>query len=191
MEQATLDYDHNLMTSDAGDKKLFVQFYNSFVKDEKKSAEEGRYVAKDEAFIKIHVPGDRTNVIDRPVRPGDQYRFPEQWARFKNSEEQRATGTPLSEWGIISRGQAEELKYLGFSTVEQIAEAHDGRHNYMGLQDLKNKAKVYLEIAKGNGAPTEAMVKKQKELEEQNKVLSESLEFMKVEVAALKAAKGK
>lgn len=186
----TLEYDHTMMTSDAGDKKLFVQFYNFYVQNMLLSEKEGRYVAQDEAFIKIHVPGDRTNVVDRPVRPGDQYRFPEQWARFKNGEAQRAAGTPLVDWPIISRGQAEELKYLGFTTVEQIADAKDGI-SYMGLQDLKNKAKMYLEIAKGNGAPTEAMAKEQKELREQNKVLAESVEFMKTEIAALKSAKGK
>lgn len=186
----TLDYDHNLMQSDEGDKKLFAIFYGSFVKDEAKSQEEGRYVAVDTVFIKIHMPGDRTNIIDRPIRPTDQYRFPQQWARYKASQEQRADGTPLSEWPIISRGQAEELKYLGFSTVEQIANASDNV-SMMGLTDLKNKARVYIELAKGNTAPTEKMMAELKELSANFKVLQESHNMLLEENKKLATAKAK
>src|SRR6266404_2415622 len=141
----TLDYDHTQHTSDAGDAKLNVIFYNSFIKDEAQSVVEGRFVAKDVPFTKIFMPGDRTNIIDRPTRDSDKARFPAQWARFKNAQEQRADGTPLSEWPILSRGQVEELRYQGFSTVEQLASASDNIQ-FMGLQMLKQKAKLFIEI---------------------------------------------
>lgn len=180
----TLEYDHTTHTTDAGDAKLYVQFYQSILKNESRSKEEGRPMYDDVPYIKIFTPGDRTSVIDRPIRETDKFRFPAQWNRFSNSQEQRADGTPLAEWPIISRSQAEELKFFGFQTVEQIADAKDGI-NMMGINDLKNKAKVYLELAKGNTAPIEQMSARQKELETQNKILTENMEIMRGEIKEL------
>jgi hypothetical protein len=115
----TIDYDYHLHTTDEGDKKLHVTFYMSFVKNELKSAQEGHPIFDDIPFTRIFMPGDRTNIIDRPTRDTDQLRFPAQWSRFKNAQEQRAEGTPISEWPIVTRGQAEELKFLGFTTLSR------------------------------------------------------------------------
>lgn len=177
----TYDLNHNVFTSNEGDKSLYVQFYMHYLQNGEKSEKEGRPVFDDTEFVKIFSPGDRTNIIDRPVRPSDNIRFSEQYRRFKENKENQATGTPLTEWPIVTRGMAEELKYLGFSTVEQVAEANDnavGKH--MGLTDLKVKAKAYLAIASGNTAPIEAM---QKEVKTLSQALSERDEM----IANLKA----
>ena len=184
----TIDYDASLHMTDEGDKKLSVIFYSSFLKNESKSAEAGRLICDDVPFTKIFMPGDRTNIIDRPTRESDKLRFSVQWGRFKNAQEQRADGTPLTEWPIVSRGMAEELKFLGFTTVEQVAGASDNV-NFMGLQDLKSKARVYLEVAKGNTAPVEQMAKEIGEMKAQNKVLMETLEVMRSEITKLHKSK--
>jgi hypothetical protein len=90
----TLDMDHNLFTSNAGDKSLYVQFYMHFNENQTKSQEAGRPVFDDCEFVKIFSPGDRTNIIDRPVRESDKLRFPGQYAAFKANKEQQASGTP-------------------------------------------------------------------------------------------------
>lgn len=174
----TLDYDHNLHSTDEGDKKLHVQFYMHFVENPKRTLEEGHPVFDDVPFTRILVPGDRLNIVDRPTRDSDQLRFPMQWMRFQRGQEQRASGTPIAEWPIVTRGQAEELKFLGFTTVEQVADASDNTA-YMGIQTLKAKARAYLETAKGNTAPIEKLTKQVEELLAQNKVLMETVEAMK------------
>ena len=173
----TLDYDHNLHQTDEGDKKLHVTFYMHFIPNQKKSVEAGHPVFDDVPFTRIFTPGDRTNIIDRPTRDSDQLRFPAQWMRFQKNMEQRADGMPIAEWPIVTRGQAEELKHLGFTTVEQIAEASDSV-NYMGLQSLKNRAKAFLAASKDVTAPIEKLTRQMEELQAQNKVLAETIEAM-------------
>jgi hypothetical protein len=191
----TLDMDHNLFTSNAGDKSLYVQFYMHFNENQTKSQEAGRPVFDDCEFVKIFSPGDRTNIIDRPVRESDKLRFPGQYAAFKANKEQQASGTPLAEWPIVSRSMAEELKYLGFHTVEQIAEANDGAvAKHAGLTNLKVKARAYLELAAGNTKPIEEMTRTVQELQQQLNGRDELIENMKARLDALekgdKTAKG-
>jgi hypothetical protein len=185
----TFEYDHTLMGSPEGDKKLFVQFYMGFLRNQVKSEEQGRAIFDDVEFIRIHSPGDRTNIVDRPVRPSDKVRFAGQYERFKQGQEIQATGTPLSEWPIVTRGMAEELKYLGFQTVEQVAEANDAAcSRHMGLTDLKKKAAAYLEVAKGNTAPIEQLSKRVSEMQSQLESVLEANKVLQQKLAAAEAA---
>lgn len=176
----SLDYDHTVHQSDAGDAKLHVTFYMHFIQNMKKSEAAGHPVFDDVPFTRIFMPGDRTNIIDRPTRDSDQLRWPGQWMRFQKGQEQRADGMPISEWPIVTRGQAEELKHLGFSTVEQIAEANDNI-NFMGIQTLKAKARAFLEVSKGSTAPIEKLTKQVEELIALNKVQAEAIELLKAQ----------
>jgi hypothetical protein len=90
---------------------------------------------------------------------------------------------------------AEELKYLGFHTVEQIAEANDGAvAKHAGLTNLKVKARAYLELAAGNTKPIEEMTRTVQELQQQLNGRDELIENMKARLDALekgdKTAKG-
>lgn len=186
----TLDYDHNVHQSDDGDKKLYVVFRNHYVKDEAESLKQGRFVSKPTVFIKIFVPGDRSNVIDRPLRPDDEFRFPQQWQRFQKGQEQRAIGTPLEEWPAVTSGMVEELKYLGFQTVEQVAEANDSAsQKFMGIQDLKNKAKAYITVATGSAAPIAQLTEKLKEAEATNHTLQKAIDKLNSQVEQLMTKK--
>jgi len=143
--------------ANAGDDKLFVVFYQSYVKDDTESEKQGRPVFRDETFIRIVSPGDRNNVVERPLRPDDPKRFPKQWAIYKQGEEQVGIGLRLEEWPLVSRAMVEELKFFNFRTVEHIAEAKDDVCSKMpGLRQLKDKATAYLQLAKDN-APLEQM----------------------------------
>ena len=78
--------------------------------------------------------------------------FPLHWAHFQNQHgsDEMLSGTPLSEWSLISRSQAEELKGLKFYTIEQIAEASDLALQRMGMSagmspyTFRDKAKAFL-----------------------------------------------
>jgi hypothetical protein len=74
------------------------------------------------------------------------------WAAFQNihGSEEMISGTPLSEWSLISRSQAEELKGLKFHTIEQIAEASDLALQRLGMSagmspyTFRDRAKAFL-----------------------------------------------
>lgn len=115
-----------------GDDRLGVMFYLRTVEDEARTLAEGRKCFKEREFVKIMVPGDRYNVIDRPVQvtgtlpTDDRMRFSKQYERFKQQQQQSAhDGMPLSLWPSIPSALAEELKYINIFTVEQLSTLSD------------------------------------------------------------------
>ncbi len=129
-------------------RQLYVEFYSRPLKDEARTREEGRPIYEDVDYVKIVTPGSR-DFVARPARTDDVERWRPQWDAYKAGQDQQATvGTPLSEWPQVTRAQVEELKYFGVHTVEQLADLRDGNaQNFMGVLDLKNRAKAYLERA--------------------------------------------
>jgi hypothetical protein len=150
MKMQELDHDYQMhLRRGQGDEKLFVVFYNYYTKDTEKTEHEGRPIFRDEVYIRIVTPGDRNNIIERPMRADDKQRFHEQWRLFEAGAADVTIGTRLEEWPIVSRAQVEELKYFGFRTVEHLSEANDNVCAKMaGLTDLKNKAKSWLQWAR-------------------------------------------
>lgn len=150
----------------AGDDKLFVTFYKGILRDEAASIEAGRPIHRDTEFIRIITPGDKTNIIDQPVRPSDKVRFAQQYARFRQGADADAqiVGTRLSEWPPMSRALAEDLAHLGVKTVEQLAEVRDDvALRVPGLLTYKKQAVVWLE----RSTKTAAASKTAKLIEEQ------------------------
>ena len=154
------------------DDRVFAQFYMHPKKDETASLKEGRPIFEEVPYIKIMVPGDKDNVVQRPVREQDKMRFPRQWQAFEMNKEQPMEGTPLTEWAFVSRAQVEELKFFGIRTVEDLANAPDSAsQKFMGINALKAKAKVFLEDSKMQ-APLD-------ELKAENEALRGELENLK------------
>lgn len=57
----------------------------------------------------------------------------------------------------MSNAMVEEMRHFGFFTVEHIAGARDDLvAKFPGLMNMKNRAKSFLELAKGN-APLERL----------------------------------
>jgi len=173
----TLEYDHSIFMSQQSeaDKALAVRFYKQPLKDEQKSVEAGRPIFVDTDMLEIRVRGDRNNIIMRPVRPDDKERFRGAWESYQRNTTATMEGTPLSEWPVIGASMVEELKYLGFFTVEQIAGASDGVClKVPGLASFKAKAATFLEFAKG-GAPLEKMQKQLEEIKSQSEMDRQAL----------------
>ena len=148
----TYDGDPAVFTKpNAGDDSLFVVFYMGTLKNEDKSIEAGRPIIDDVECCRIIVPGDKNNVVDRPATHSDKQRFAKQYAMFKQgmSEEDQVSGTRLTEWPFLTRGQCEEFRYLGIRTVEQLAEVRDDVASKVpGIHQLKQHAAVWLGKAK-------------------------------------------
>jgi hypothetical protein len=122
--------------NDAG---LYVEFRKEPVHMEFLSTEAGRPIYEDRDFIKLYVPGDKTKVVDRPVKlevwgdvPSDPQRFPRQWEAFKSGNAAAMTGTPLTEWPLITGAQRAMLAAANIHTLEQLAAVHDGALDGLG-----------------------------------------------------------
>lgn len=152
-----LDYDHTHFENgnNAGDAALLVKFFNKAVQDQAATQEQGRPVFKDVCYVDIRTVGSKNGYVCRPARQDDINRFPRHYQAFKDRVEMPLEGTPLSEWTLISRSQAEELAYLGVKTVEQLSSVSDANIGViMGGYAIKAKAKDWLERAKETGSAT-------------------------------------
>jgi hypothetical protein len=170
------------------DSRLQVRFYKRPVQQEQESLEAGRPIFKEFDFVHICVAGDTLTEIDTYALPNHKTRFPIQWANYMNrvgANEPDIVGTPVSEWPIVSKSQAEELRALKFHTVEAIAHASDLQLQRMGMAAgmspyaFRDKAKAFLNLAI-NAAETD---KRESEINS----LKEELAKKDLETAKIKA----
>lgn len=152
-----------------GDENLLVKFYLHPKQNKTKSVEAGRPIYEDVEYVHIMVPGDKDNIVERPARDSDRQRFPRQYEAFKRGEGDALVGTPLAMWPAIARSQVEELAFFNVKTVEQLAALSDTQiQKFMGMRELRTKAKLWLDAAAGN-APIEKL---QAEIEERDNVIA-------------------
>ena len=135
---------------------LFVSFFTDAVEMKAESERQGRPMFKDIPFIRIIVPGDTNNIIERAADESDKQRFPKAWSRFEKSEAEAVEGTPLEQWPQITRSLLKECKYFEIHTVEALASINDSHIAKMGMGfgDLRTKAKAWLQAAEGTAAVT-------------------------------------
>ena len=178
------DIDHTLFAGgNAGDDKLFVKFEDKPIQDLVASAEQGRPIYKEIPHISIRAAGSQ-NFVCRRASPADIARFPRHYAAFKEKRDMPVEGTLLSEWALISRTLAKELEALEVRTVEQLVAMSDqDSQRYMGFNELKRKAKLYLEHAAG-GAPLNRL---QDELEESKRTIANQAKMLETMASRLQA----
>jgi hypothetical protein len=138
------------------DSRLQVRFYKKSVQQEQESIDAGRPIYKDFDFVHICVAGDTLTEIDTYALNSHKQRFPIQWANYMNRQgahDEEVVGTPVSEWPLVSKSQAEELRAMKFHTVESIANASDQQLQRMGMAAgmspyaFRDKAKAFLNLA--------------------------------------------
>ena len=138
------------------DARLQVRFYKRPVQQEHETQEAGRPIFKEFDFVHICVAGDTLTEIDTYVLNSHKQRFPQQWANYQNrvgANDEQIIGTPVSEWPLVSKSQAEELRAMKFHTVESIAGASDQQLQRMGMAAgmspyaFRDKAKAFLNLA--------------------------------------------
>lgn len=170
------------------DNRLQVRFYKRAIQQEQASLEAGRPIFKDFDFVHICVAGDSLTEIDTYALGSHKTRFPIQWANYMNRQgahDEEVVGTPVTEWPIVSKSQAEELRALKFYTVESIASASDQHLQRIGMAAgmspfaFRDKAKAFLNLAT-NAAETD---KREHEIN----ALKEELAKKDLETAKIKA----
>ena len=121
------------------DDALFVEFYMHEGIDKNKTVETGKKIRLDPApYVRIAVPGDKTSIIETPVREDHKRRWPQKWLYFQMQEglvtgEQELPGWKLEEWDYLDSEQVRELKYNRFTIVEQVAGASDAQIQKLGM----------------------------------------------------------
>ena len=154
---------------------VFATIYNEAIQLTFESEKQGRPIFQDVPFIRIAIPGDLNNIIERKLTESDKTKYSKAWEAYQRGEATGFTGTPLEQWPQISRAQVKEAKYFECHTVEQLAELSDSNFQKMGMgfRELREKAKAYLNLISGNaqsnevsrmGAEMEALKKQLAEL---------------------------
>jgi type VI protein secretion system component VasK len=149
---------------------IVPRFFIHTVQDAKKSKEEGRPIFKDIECVEIRMAANKQTVAVFPahefwawgeidgIRQKITYamRFADQYKRFKASEAQVMTGTPLEELPFLTQAKRSELKALSIYTAEALATL-DGqplKQLGMGGRELKTQAEAYLAKATDSAAVT-------------------------------------
>jgi hypothetical protein len=157
------------------DARLQVRFYKRPVQQEAETLASGRPIYKEFDFVHICVAGDTLTEIDTYVLQSHKTRFPIQWANYQNrigKDDQEVIGTPVAEWPLVSKSQAEELRAMRFYTVESIAGASDQQLQRMGMAAgmspyaFRDKAKSFLNLA-SDSAETDKRTQEINELKEE------------------------
>lgn len=164
---------------------VFVQFYTDAVELKAESERQGRPIFQDMPHIRKMIPGDAGNVIERVAKEFDQRQHPREWDVFKRQQSTGLVGTPLEQWPQVTRAQVKEAKYFEVHTVEQMSELSDTSCQKMGMGffDLRNKAKAYLDAAKGTAAETAQAAENQR--------LRDEIEALKAQVADVAPRRGR
>lgn len=160
-----------------------VEFYRDAVQNNFKSSQEGRPIYDDKDFVKIQTPGDTKTTVVRLVTDQDKQRFPRSWEAYQRNVELAQEGTPLEEWNLISRSQTKELKHVGISTVETLADVSDSNIQKLGpgYSQLRQRARQYLETS-ADDAKSTAWAREKEALEERVRLLEEANAALKAQV---------
>jgi hypothetical protein len=109
----------------------------------------GEILSSEEAdWVTIYMPGDPLNIINTVVTDEHKARFPNRWAEYQGMIGAKVGGTPIEQWDVHPN-MIKVLKDLGFSTIEQVANASE--HSLMRIQGgygWKTKALKFLEDTK-------------------------------------------
>jgi septal ring factor EnvC (AmiA/AmiB activator) len=89
----------------------------------------------------------------------------ESYRLWQDGQEPPVDGTPIKDWSSISPAQCKNLLNAGCRSVEDLAQANDEamRRLGMGANDLKNKARAWLQAAKDHGPLTMQIASLEKE----------------------------
>jgi len=177
------------------DRPAYVRFERRAVKDSEATLAAGHYVARNEDYALVTPPYSKDVVekkvaswfdsVDQNVRSGrvPQKHFDlwkESYKRWLSGQDAPVDGTSVKDWSSISPAQCQNLINAGCRTIEDLAQANDEamRRLGMGSNELKNKAKAWLQAAKDHGPLTEEVT----QLKNQNKQLEGTIESLQEQI---------
>lgn len=170
------------MANPMQEHSVFVEFFLEAVEFKAESEKAGRPIFREIPFVRIHIPGDKNNVVVTKADEHYKQRYPQAWARFQNGQREVVEGMPLKDWPQVRSAQVKEAEYFGVRTVEQLASISDGNLQKMGMgwMELRRKAQTYLSAMSGTDQLAQA---------EENHRLRQEMAALKDQFAALSQEK--
>lgn len=168
------------------DALLHVQFYWHEPIDKWESEKIGRQVKGPKVpFVRFMRPGDPLSVMEIAVDESHKRRWPQMWMAWQMQEglidgQGDIPGWKLEEWSDLTEEQRHELKYLRFSTVEQIAGASDTQVQRMGMGGLALRERAKHALRNKMGAEVKA------EIESRDREIAELKAQMREVLAAVR-----
>lgn len=157
------------------DDGMIVEFYDEPVLMEALSADVGHPIFQMRIMTRIYQPGNRTTVWVHQTK-GIKYemcvdeeskeyftdwelqevtdageapepnKYPAAWNRFLKKGIATDRGTPIEEWGVVTKSYAMSLKALHIHSVEQLAGLSDqSAQSIMGGRKYRDLAKAHLD----------------------------------------------
>lgn len=123
-------------------------------------------------FVRFMRPGDKDTIMEVMVEDTHKRRWPQKWMAWQMQEglldgEGTIPGWRIEDWTDIQPDQVHELKYLRFSTVEQVAGASDAQVQRMGMGGLALREKAKIALRNRMGAEVrEEIARKDAEIQE-------------------------
>lgn len=184
-EPSVIKEGNTLRVVHGSDRECYVEFRKHPVYHQVESEQHGRQIWHDVDYITIMFPGDKTKKVDRPVEERDKQRFSEQWRQFLETGVVAQVGTPLEEWGPITKSQAMELKSLSIHTVEQLAGVGDSLLGFLGAREYREQARKWLEKVDGDKGRMDALMNQHQELATKHDELEQRHSELMAQHAAL------
>jgi hypothetical protein len=157
--------------------QILVGFCMVPKEDKHKSKAAGYPVFREQEYVKLIVPGDKQSEYFQPSTEKDRKTYPNAYQAFKNRESKPVVeGMPIEQWPQVTRALAMTLRAAGIHTVEALAAVHDGNIGKVASngQELRAKAKAFLETAK-NSAASQALAAENQKLQDQLAVMQEQI----------------
>lgn len=172
---------------------LFIKFFNTQVKNERKSIEAGSPIHDAIDMVEIRFAGDPKTILHAPANDKSKFvqglgyidyktRFPRHWAHYESTKTNLEDGTPLAEIAAIEAARRADLKAVNIHTVEALASLSDVNVKKIGMDGnkLRDLAKAYLARA-ATGAADAKMIAQNEEMKDQLSALEAELARLKNE----------
>jgi hypothetical protein len=138
-------------------QRVHAEFYLFAEHNHEKSQEAGRPIYDNAEYICKMIPGDKDNIIRRPVRLEDKVLYSAKYEAFKRGLSQPESGTPLDTLPFLTKAQVQEFKAFNVRTAEQVVSMPDTlKQSFMGVRSVIKRIEDFLAAARGN-APMEKM----------------------------------
>lgn len=137
---------------------VIPRFYTLQVPTDQTDGETGLRTFRNVDYVELLIPGDKGNAPVKRVNDAIKAQYPDAWRAFKERGEamdMAGGGLPLKAWPGIRPEIAVALEQVHIFSVQQLAGMADqklSQPGFMGLRDLREKARTFLEEA-GKTAP--------------------------------------
>lgn len=190
---ASDDHNPEFVGAKNPDDALAVEFYDFQAVDEwatreqyERTGDKTPVLKKECPFVRISIPGNNLNIVERPADGRDVNRFPRQWLYYQMSTGKIANagnvpGMQIDAWEDVSPEIRRQLKFLRFVTVEQLAGATDAQIQGIGMGAERFREQAKQAIAQRN------RMQVSKEVQERDQKIEEQAQQLKALQAQMDA----